>query len=129
MSTAGPEFDPYARPASSSSDSPATPPPTSGYTRPDWPESAAGWPSAEPPKGLAVASLVCGIAGILLSWFLLGVPSILAVIFGHIALSRAKQGTGSGRDLAIAGLIMGYAIIGIWAMLMLIGVAAFMAIA
>ncbi|HEX6194851.1 MAG TPA: DUF4190 domain-containing protein [Jiangellaceae bacterium] len=126
MSNAGHEFDPYARPANSSGDSSTEP--TSGHTPPHWSAGPAGWPSAEPPKGLAVASLVCGISGILLSWFLLGIPSILAVIFGHIALSRAKQGTGSGRELAIAGLITGYVIIGIFALFLFLGFAMFMAV-
>lgn len=63
-----------------------------------------------------------------MSWFLLGIPSILAVIFGHIALSRAKQGTGSGRELAIAGLITGYVIIGIFALFLFLGFAMFMAV-
>jgi Domain of unknown function (DUF4190) len=54
-------------------------------------------------NGLAVASLVCGIIGLLIFSFILG-P--LAVIFGGVGLSRANRGA-SGRGLAIAGIVLG----------------------
>ena len=55
-------------------------------------------------NGLAVASLVAGF--LWLAWF----GSIVAVIFGHIALRQIKQSGGreSGTGLAIAGLVLGY---------------------
>lgn len=56
----------------------------------------------------------------MLSWVTFGIPSILAVIFGHIALYKANQGTGSGRELAIAGLVTGYLIIGIFLLILTI---------
>ncbi len=56
-------------------------------------------------KGLAMASLVCGIIG---GWF--STLSIPAVICGHMALSKIKKepNTYGGKGLAIAGLILGY---------------------
>jgi hypothetical protein len=36
------------------------------------------------------------------------VGSILAVIFGHIALSQVRRTGQGGRGLAIAGLVLGY---------------------
>ena len=51
-------------------------------------------------NGLAIASLVLGIVGF-------GVGSLLAVIFGHVALHQIKQRQQSGRGLAIAGLVLG----------------------
>jgi hypothetical protein len=36
------------------------------------------------------------------------VGSILAVIFGHIALSQIRHTGQGGRGLAIAGLVLGY---------------------
>ena len=48
--------------------------------------------------GLAVASLVLGIVWVF--W----IGSILAVIFGHMALKKSKDNKG----LAIAGLVLGY---------------------
>jgi hypothetical protein len=55
-------------------------------------------------NGLAVASLITG-------FFWLGwVGSILAVIFGHIALGQINRSGGreGGSGLAIAGLVLGY---------------------
>lgn len=101
------------------------PPPNSGYAPQNRP-NAAGWPNPEPPKGLAIASLVCGVSGVVTC---LGIPSVLAVIFGHIALSRVRQGIGGGRELAIAGLVTGYIIIGIFVLVMFIFAVAFFAAA
>jgi uncharacterized membrane protein len=55
-------------------------------------------------NGLAIASLVLGIVWIY--W----IGSILAIVFGHVALSQIKKsnGTQSGRGMAIAGLVLGY---------------------
>lgn len=55
-------------------------------------------------NGLAVTSLILGILWI--CWL----GSVLAVIFGHVALSQIKKSGNvqQGRGLAIAGLILGY---------------------
>jgi hypothetical protein len=57
--------------------------------------------------GLAVASLVLGILGLVAIGPLGAIP---AVICGHIARSRisASQGALEGEGMALAGLIMGY---------------------
>lgn len=57
-------------------------------------------------SGLAIASLVCGIASFLLL-LLTGIP---AIICGHMALGKIKKSQGSlgGRGMAITGLILGY---------------------
>lgn len=64
-------------------------------------------------NGFAIASVVLGAVGIMLSWFLLAIPSILAVIFGHIARGQIKRsaGTQDGAGMALGGLIMGYLIV------------------
>ena len=64
-------------------------------------------------NGFAIASVVLGAVGILLSWFTLAIPSILAVIFGHIARSQIKASGGrlAGAGMALGGLIMGYVIV------------------
>lgn len=59
---------------------------------------------------LAIASLVSGILGwTLLPWL----GSIVAIITGHMARSeiRANPATKDGDGLALAGLIMGWAMI------------------
>ncbi len=78
---------------------------------PPAPSSAPNWARANPSvpprtSGLAVASLVLGLLG----WPLCGIGSLLAVIFGHQALSQidASNGMVTGRGMAIAGLVLGY---------------------
>lgn len=60
-----------------------------------------------PTSGLAIASLVCGIMGLVTCLCLPGIP---AVVCGHMALSRIAEAQGrlGGRGLAIAGLVTGY---------------------
>ncbi len=78
------------------------------YAAPTYPADAP-----RPTSGLAVAALICGIAGVVLFWALIPVlASIAAVITGHMALGQIKRDPGiGGRGLAIAGLILGYAVI------------------
>ena len=56
-------------------------------------------------NGLAIASLILGILG--LCTFFTGIP---AVICGHLALRKVDQSNGliGGRNLAVAGLVLGY---------------------
>jgi hypothetical protein len=75
---------------------------------------------SRPTSGLAVASLVLGIVGLLS--FVYGVGSLLAVIFGAIGMKQTQDGQRGGRGMAIAGLVMG--IIGLVA-----GVAFFLLVA
>lgn len=64
-----------------------------------------------PSSGLAITALITGIGGIVLSWtFVALLASIVAVITGHMALSQIRRNPAlSGRGMAIAGLILGYA--------------------
>ena len=56
-------------------------------------------------KGLAIASLVCGLIGGYLSTI-----SIFAVVFGHLALIKIKKKKDKyrGKGMDIAGLLLGY---------------------
>ncbi|TLM88117.1 DUF4190 domain-containing protein [Pseudarthrobacter sp. NamE5] len=54
------------------------------------------------PKTLSIASMVCGIASVIMGWLLL--PQVAAIITGHMALKREPAGKG----MAIAGLVLGY---------------------
>lgn len=58
---------------------------------------------------MAIAAMVLGIVGIVTGGFLL-VPQVLAIILGHLSM---KQG-GQSRGFAMAGLIMGYLVTGLW---------------
>ncbi|MEV4352803.1 DUF4190 domain-containing protein [Nonomuraea sp. NPDC004186] len=64
-----------------------------------------------PTSGLAVASLIFGILGLFSSWFLLGIPSIVAVVLGHAATGKTKRGIRPGHGMAIAGLVLGYVVV------------------
>ncbi|MER6666501.1 DUF4190 domain-containing protein [Amycolatopsis japonica] len=62
-----------------------------------------------PDQGMAVASLVCSLIGLLMCF-----PAILGIIFGHIALSKAKRGEAGGQGMAQAGMIIGYVVTALW---------------
>ena len=81
----------------------ATPPPGGASTL---------MPGQQPSQGLAIASMVCGILGILSCCafpfnLLLVLP---AIVLGHVALSKAKAdpARSGGKGMAKAGLITGY---------------------
>jgi hypothetical protein len=75
-----------------------------------------------PPQGLAIASLVCGIAGVVLFFSGIGfLPALAGVILGHIAQKRQPY----ARGLWLTGLITGY--IGV-ALGLLVGIAILAAI-
>lgn len=73
----------------------------------------------------AIVSFVFGLVGIFSSWWLFGIPSIVAIITGHIARSniKASEGKLDGAGLALVGLILGYITIAFY-LLVIIGVVA-----
>lgn len=89
------------------------------YTRPlaSYQETFSG-PGYEakpaPTSGLAVAALVCGIVGV----FLL-VPAVAAIGLGHAGLWQTRRNTHLGRGLAIGGLVLGYAVAAVVALVVL----------
>jgi hypothetical protein len=87
------------------------------FNRP-WPQPpntthVTGWPvpqQPQPTNGLAVAALVLGIV-----WaFWIG--SVLAIVFGHVALGQIRQRNQSGKGMAVAGLVLGYVGAGMFAL-------------
>ena len=60
----------------------------------------------ELPQGMAIAALVTGILSLTLCGLLTAIP---AIICGHIGVKQADNGEASGRTMAKAGMIMGYA--------------------
>jgi hypothetical protein len=96
--------------------------------------SSPYWPGETPPaptrpdpptgtNGLAIASLVLGLVGIL-TFLFLAIPPTLAVIFGGVALGQIDDPRRhqAGRGLAIAGIALGA--VGIVAFLVFVGLAA-----
>lgn len=62
-------------------------------------------------SGMAIASMVIGILGLVGGWMCCGVIlPVLAIVFGHISLGRIQKSSGrlTGKNMAIAGLTMGY---------------------
>jgi hypothetical protein len=74
-------------------------PPPQGYA----PPAPPAYPGSQGTNGFAIASLVLALVGI----------QILAIVFGHVALAQIRRSGGAqrGRGLAIAGLVVGYALL------------------
>ena len=71
-------------------------------------------------SGMAVASLVMGILG----WTVLPLlGSILAIVFGYSARSQIRQRPGEleGEGMAMAGLVLGWLMVGISVLLLCLG--------
>jgi hypothetical protein len=81
------------------------------------PYQGVGYPSPQlartPVSPVAVAALVCGIS----EFFTLGLTAIPAVALGHVARRQVRQTGQRGDGMALAGLILGYAGIGLLAFL------------
>lgn len=88
---------------------PPPPPPSYGAPAPAYgapggfPAQPYGAPAASPTNGLAIAALVCGV----LSLTCFPPLGLVAIGLGVAALSRAKKMNGSGRGLAIGGIVTG----------------------
>jgi hypothetical protein len=78
-----------------------------------------------PTPGVAIASLVLGILGLVMIGPLGAIP---AIICGHLARSRivASQGALQGEGIALAGLILGY--VGVGVMILMIPMCAAIAL-
>jgi hypothetical protein len=69
---------------------------------------------------MAVASLVLGIL------WLCTVGSVLALVFGYLALRQIDERREGGRGLAVAGIVLGWIGVGffvLWVLLIAIGTA------
>jgi hypothetical protein len=70
-------------------------------------------------SGMAVTSLVLGLSSVLLGWipFFGQILSILAIVFGFVALSNIKYDkTLEGKNMAIWGIVLGF----LWLFLLII---------
>jgi hypothetical protein len=92
-----PPASPYGQPAAS----PYGQPPVSPYGQQGYGQPGYYAMPAEP-RGMSIASLVCGLASVFLGWFIL--PQLAAIVLGHLALRREP----SGRAMSITGLALGY---------------------
>jgi hypothetical protein len=74
-------------------------------------------------NGLAVASLCCG----LLQFFFGPLPTIPAIVFGHVARHQIKRTGERGSGLALTGLLLGWAAVAL-GILLVAGIAAVVAV-
>jgi len=103
----------------SSIDGPGSPPPP-----PPPPPPGGQWQPSGPPVGpagnnpMAIAALVCGIAG-----FLCLIPGVLAIIFGFVAKGQIRQSNGAqrGDGMATAGIVLGFVWVGLTVVLLAAG--------
>ncbi|MBO0832484.1 MAG: DUF4190 domain-containing protein [Actinobacteria bacterium] len=69
-------------------------------------------PGVPPPpgtSGMAIASFVLGLVG-----FIFGVPAIVGIVLGIVALRELRRRFQSGKGLAIAGIVIGSAWLALW---------------
>jgi uncharacterized RDD family membrane protein YckC len=84
------------------------PPQTYGAPPSYWNQS----PVVSRTSGLAVASLVCSLVGILV----IGIPALPGIVFGFVARAQIRRsaGTRTGRGIALAGIIVGFVAVAFW---------------
>ncbi len=93
-------YPPEGHAASAVRPSGSTGPTTYPYARVAYPA-----PYRRPTNGMATASLVLGIIGVVMCTFI--VPSVLAVVFGIIGVRRANRLGREGKGKAVWGLVLG----------------------
>ena len=135
-----PNWDPNIRPSKVETPSeqetqwlPREPPMPGGWVAPDErpPMSPGAWTPPPPPyrppinkqpsQGLALASMITGIAGLLLGGCLGPLPGIAAVIMGLVAQSQIKREPDKygGKPFATAGVVIGGVSIAFYGLLLL----------
>lgn len=87
-----------------------------------YPHYPPGYPQPVRTNGLAIASMVLSIVGIVLLclWGVGGIPALLGVIFGHVAKSQIRNDGTQGEGMATAGLVIGYIVVGLAALVILL---------
>lgn len=72
------------------------------------------WANPAPPKtsGLAVASMVCALVGVVF-WYFAFILEILALVFGIIAKRQVKERGLRGGGMATAGIVIACILMGI----------------
>ena len=110
---------------------PREPPAPGGWIAPDErpPMQPGVWTPPPPPfprakqasQGLALASMIAGIIGLVAGGCLGPIPGIIAVILGIMALSQIKKSPAefSGKPFATAGIILGAIIIAFYVILLI----------
>src|SRR4051812_980662 len=105
---------PEARPSSpfgapGSPPPPPPPPPPPDYYR----YGAAPLEQEQKNNGMAIASLVLSLVGIIPCFWVVQIPGLLGIIFGFVARSQIRRSGGNqkGKGMAIAGIVIGIVLI------------------
>lgn len=77
----------------------------------------AAYGAVRPTNGMAIASLVVSIAGLVVCC---GAPSIIGAILGHVAKGQIRRNNEQGDGLALAGIIVGWISFGIFVLVALL---------
>lgn len=70
---------------------------------PSYPYPPPSYPARPPTNGMAIASMVFSLVGIVICG-----TSIIGIILGHVALKQIERTGEEGRAFAIVGLVVGY---------------------
>jgi hypothetical protein len=73
--------------------------------------AGAPMPMKQGNSGMAIASLVCSLVGVIPCFWLFQIMGLLGTIFGFIGLKQTKSGERGGRGMAIAGVVIGIVLI------------------
>lgn len=80
--------------------------------------AGAPMPMKQGNSGMAIASLVCSLVGVIPCFWLFQIMGLLGTVFGFVGLKQTKDGARRGRGMALAGLIIGIVLvvgcIGFW---------------
>ncbi|MDQ2706417.1 MAG: DUF4190 domain-containing protein [Actinomycetota bacterium] len=81
--------------------------PQAGPMQPGYPGQA--WAPAPPTNGLAVASLILGIVGLCLGFFVVPfIGAVPALICGYLGRKQIRERGDAGDGMALAGIILGW---------------------
>lgn len=114
---------PYGAPPQPPVQQPYGATPGYGYAQNPYPV----YPAPRPTSGLAITSLVTAIVSVVFSWLALpALAAVVAVITGHMALKKTKADPNiGGRGMAFAGLIIGYVMLGVIAIMIIVTIFTF----
>jgi hypothetical protein len=88
-----------------------------GYAAPMYPGYA--YPPSPPTNGMAIAALVCSLAGVATC-----ISAPVGAILGHVARRQIRERGEGGDGLALAGIIVGWIITGLMVLIIAIYVVA-----
>jgi hypothetical protein len=82
------------------------------YGQPAYGQPVYGQPvyvNPNPTNGLALASLICSLAGLITF-----ISAPVGAILGHVSRKQIKERGGQGEGMALAGIIVGWSITGLY---------------